>query len=236
MSGVGFNSRSTDWTHTCVLSEPHFCRVSARESWSLRPHSRRCRQMWRLLGGGSELGWEKFQASAQIYKFYIGMLIELFSQIRGKWGGWPIVGFHVALPRRSMLRGVESLNTPLPPKRLPSVPEPIPRLWILVTSLVFTTLSHKQYSALRFLIEWSHSTEGWRIFSSHLPFVGVMGPSSMCADSPGPSKKADFNQICDLDALFFKRTVWVSRQRVWAPRPGELHPPRAPACFFWPKN
>ena len=164
------------------------------------------------------------------------MLIELFSQIWGKWGSWPIVGFHIALPRRSMLPGVESLNTPLPPKCLPSVPEPIPRLWILVTSWAFTTLSHKQYSALCFLIERSRSTEGWRIFSSHLPFFGAVWPSSMCADSPGPSKNTDFNQIRDLDALFFKRVVWVSRRWVWAPRPGELHPLRAPACFSRPKN
>ena len=236
MSGVGFDSRNVGWTHTRVVTEPHFCHVSARVSWILRPHSRQCRQTWQLLGGGSELGWEEFQARAQIYEFYIGMLIELFSQIWGKWGGWPIVGFHVALPRRSMLPGVGSLNTPLPPKCLPSVPEPIPRLWILVTSWVFTTLSHKQYSALCFLIERSRSTEGWRIFSSHLPFFGAMWPSSMCADSPGPSKNTDFNQICDLDALFFKRVVWVSRRWVWAPRPGELHPLRAPACFSRPKN
>lgn len=79
ISGIGSGSRTIYWTNTVHSYEVLLLACVEPQT------TQQAVQTWQCLGDRNEWGWEELRASAQINKFCLWTLVELFSQIRKMW-------------------------------------------------------------------------------------------------------------------------------------------------------
>lgn len=95
---------------TCFHWAPLSCLWLPASRPSIWDHTA-CSVMWQIWEDGNDSWWEEFQISAQINKFYIWTLVELFSQIRKNVVVWHFVEFHVPFHMTGMRVGNETVKT-----------------------------------------------------------------------------------------------------------------------------